>query len=313
MRHYLPTDVAGLLDVSDIELLKDSFVDTNLREHLSDLLYKVHLKDGQGAYIYVLLEHKSSPDRWIAFQLLRYIVRIWEQCHEQHGALYPILPLVMYHGTDQWRIPLNLHGIVDVPEAFKRFVPEYTYWLCDLSGYSDEQLKGEVLLQLGLLTLKYVSRPDWHEHMSRMARLMHELSQQQTGLEFVEMTLYYLTQAGEHIDMEDLRALAQRGRCNDVDDCREMDAKRSGRRPATRPAKRPATRPAGRLAAGHTPGAADRHRAGAGTQIWTRGPAPAARDDHDRGPGRLARDPGKDQDGQYAGRTAPRVHLVISS
>ena len=39
--HYLPGELVALLDVDSLEISKDSFVDQELREHFSDVLYKV--------------------------------------------------------------------------------------------------------------------------------------------------------------------------------------------------------------------------------------------------------------------------------
>lgn len=79
LQRYLPSDLATLLDFSSLEITKDSFIDPNLQNHFSDLLYKVGLQ-GQGqTFIYVLFEHKSFPERFVALQLLGYMVRIWEQ------------------------------------------------------------------------------------------------------------------------------------------------------------------------------------------------------------------------------------------
>jgi len=99
LRNHLPQDVLNLLDVSALELQKDSFVDADLQEHFSDLLYRAPLKTGENAFIYLLFEHKSYPDRWVAFQLLRYMVRIWENELRQAGSFSPIIPLVVYHGV----------------------------------------------------------------------------------------------------------------------------------------------------------------------------------------------------------------------
>jgi predicted transposase/invertase (TIGR01784 family) len=73
LANYLPSDVAAELDLTAPELVKDSFVDAELQQHFSDLLYQVRLKRGGEAYAYVLFEHKSAPDAWVAFQVLRYV------------------------------------------------------------------------------------------------------------------------------------------------------------------------------------------------------------------------------------------------
>jgi predicted transposase/invertase (TIGR01784 family) len=84
LRHYLPSDLVASFDFNTLQPSKDSFVDEDLRSHFSDLLYKVNLGTGGDAYIYVLFEHKSSQDEWVAFQLLRYMLKIWEHVRKQN-------------------------------------------------------------------------------------------------------------------------------------------------------------------------------------------------------------------------------------
>lgn len=61
LRHYLPAKVVRQLDLTRLSLEKDSFVDARLRQHFSDLFFRVGLKDGGEAFVYILLEHKSAP------------------------------------------------------------------------------------------------------------------------------------------------------------------------------------------------------------------------------------------------------------
>jgi predicted transposase YdaD len=155
LRHYLPPEVSALLDLDTLDIGKDSFIDPDLQEHFSDLLYQVALRGGQEAYIYVLFEHRSYPDPQIAFQLLRYLVRIWEQSRKQGEGLRLILPLVIYHGPTEWRVALDFVALFgDLPEVLRPFVPDYRYWMCDLSRYSDEEIKGAITLRVGLLLHK---------------------------------------------------------------------------------------------------------------------------------------------------------------
>ena len=76
LREHLPADVAVLLGPEPPEPVPASFVDEALRQHHSDLLFRVRLKSGPEAFAYLLLEHKSSPDPGARLQLLRYVVRI---------------------------------------------------------------------------------------------------------------------------------------------------------------------------------------------------------------------------------------------
>ena len=75
LSHYLPEDIKAIIDLSTLSIFKDSFIEKELQEYFSDILYKVEIKD-QPAWIYLLFEHKSYPDSIVAFQLLRYMVKI---------------------------------------------------------------------------------------------------------------------------------------------------------------------------------------------------------------------------------------------
>jgi len=205
LQYYLPPVIAELLDVSSAELVKDSFVDGELREHFSDLLCEVGLRGGGGAYVYVLFEHKSSPEPLIAFQLLRYMVRVWEYSLRQRARLWPIVPVVVYHGQATWRVPPNLQAVLEVPAAMQAFVPEYRYWLCDLSRYDDTDLKGAVELQVALLTLKHIFNVDLRERLPEMAQLWQDLAKQRTGLEYLETIWRYVATATDRVTEADLR------------------------------------------------------------------------------------------------------------
>ena len=78
LRYYLDQKLVKLLDLSTLEIKKDTFVDQELVEHFSDILYQLKFRNGQKTQVYVLIEHKSYSDSLVAFQLLRYMIRIWE-------------------------------------------------------------------------------------------------------------------------------------------------------------------------------------------------------------------------------------------
>jgi predicted transposase/invertase (TIGR01784 family) len=205
MRYYLPTEVVELLDLPSLALRKGSFVDRRLQEHFSDLLYEVNLHTGGGAYIYILFEHKSYPERHIAFHLLRYMVQIWEQSLKERQGFAPIVPVVIYHGQARWRVSPHFGGLFDAPEALASFVPDYYYWLCDLSRYSDEEIRGEVILRVGLLLLKYVFRDEMRDRYREILALLQGLSDSRTALAYLETVLRYLSQATKKISGEELR------------------------------------------------------------------------------------------------------------
>ncbi len=59
----------------------------------------------------------------------------------------------------------------------------------------DADIRGEVLAQVAILTLKHILQNDLDASLRAMTPLLVELSQQETGLQFLETWLRYLSQA----------------------------------------------------------------------------------------------------------------------
>ena len=57
---FLPKEVSSKIDKSTLRMINKSFVDEELKQHHSDVIYQCKLS-GKNAYLYFLFEHKSSP------------------------------------------------------------------------------------------------------------------------------------------------------------------------------------------------------------------------------------------------------------
>ncbi|MEW6352276.1 MAG: Rpn family recombination-promoting nuclease/putative transposase [Thermodesulfobacteriota bacterium] len=202
---FLPPDVSGLLAPKTFRLQKDSFVDTNLQAYFSDLLYRVGLKAGEQGWVYILFEHKSQPRQDIAFQLLRYMMRIWERTRtEGMGWPAPIIPVVLYHGRTEWRIPLDFGSMYAVPESLKRRLLDFTYCLCDLSQYTDEEIKLGAIGTVGVRLLKHIHSEDLADRLAELLGLLRTMHEE-TALEFLETVLRYLGSAAQAVTVDDCR------------------------------------------------------------------------------------------------------------
>src|SRR3990172_9313629 len=79
LRSILPRSVSDAIDWKSLVPDPASFVDAALVDRHSDLLFRVCLRDGRNAHLYVLFEHQSTPDELMPFRLFSYLVRIWER------------------------------------------------------------------------------------------------------------------------------------------------------------------------------------------------------------------------------------------
>lgn len=192
LRHYLPAPVSARLDLQTVALEDASFVDEALREHVSDLLYRVGLREGGTAFVYVLLEHKSVPDERVALQVLRYLAQAWDRLP---APLPLIVPVVIYHGAQPWRVGRHLRDLFGPntqDDIWRRFLPDFEYHLCDLTKYADEELRGGLGLGAALKLLKHIFGQRLRAKLPDIFRELAEELPEQEVIAQLETMLHYL-------------------------------------------------------------------------------------------------------------------------
>ena len=159
LREHLPGDMAALIDFQHPpEPQEGSFVDGTGAKTQCDALFRVRLKGGQDARVYVLLEHKSKVDPATPLQVAKYMLNIWaRELEETRGAgkLPMILPVVFYHGSGAWTAPLSLAEMIEVPEGVDDPLRGFTYGLRDLGRIDPLHLSRQPEVLAGLMALRF--------------------------------------------------------------------------------------------------------------------------------------------------------------
>jgi predicted transposase/invertase (TIGR01784 family) len=218
LNNYLPGNIIKVIDVDTLEPQKDSFINKELQEGFSDLLFKANINNREG-YIYFLFEHKSYTRKDIAFQLLRYMMEIWETKSKKEKAdeLPVIIPLVVYHGKDRWKIGTTLGemivGYKDLPEDIKKFTPNYEYLFYDLSQFTDDEIKGEAQLRILFTTLRDIFTKDsksLQDSVFRAVSYLRELDDKKTGIEYFETLMRYIFNARADLTRADFNEVVKK-------------------------------------------------------------------------------------------------------
>ncbi|AGL03684.1 Rpn family recombination-promoting nuclease/putative transposase [Desulfoscipio gibsoniae] len=217
LNNYLPQSVMNIIDVDTLEPQKDSFINKKLQESFSDLLFKASINKREG-YLYFLFEHKSQPSRDIAFQLLRYMVEIWNAkiSKEETYELPVIIPLVVYHGQEGWNIKAlgeMIPRYEELPRDVQAFIPDYKYLLYDLSRYTDREIKGEAQLRIFLTMLRDIYTKDSKglvKSIFRAVEYLQELEDKETGVDYFETLIRYVFSAGKNLTKSDINEIIKR-------------------------------------------------------------------------------------------------------
>lgn len=206
LENYLPNSILKEIDLTDIKVAKDSFIDKELEESFSDILYNVSI-DGKEGFVYLLFEHKSYFDKMTPVQMLGYILDIWKLYNKQNKneKLPPIIPILIYHGDRKWKYGSSLSELIEATsEAISDYIPGYNYLLYDFSNYSDAEIKGQIKLRLFLKLISHIFDDDFDKGLREVLPLLIELREKTTGLEYIETVVKYILNIGEEISLNEL-------------------------------------------------------------------------------------------------------------
>ena len=82
----LPKELLHKIDLKAMELDNNSYLDDELKEYFSDIVYKTHYKKEHKIRVCFLYEHKSYQPEYIHLQLLRYMLNIWNAALREKGT-----------------------------------------------------------------------------------------------------------------------------------------------------------------------------------------------------------------------------------
>ena len=145
LQNLLPPELVARIKWDKLRRASDKYSDARLTARYADILFEVEIDD-EAAFIYVLFEHKSEPEKWTLLQLLEYMVRIWrmylrEQADKPVHRLPIILPVVLHHGESGWTAPRRfLEYFGPVQEVLRPFIPDFGIFLDDVGKVSPDKL-----------------------------------------------------------------------------------------------------------------------------------------------------------------------------
>lgn len=102
-------------------------------------------------------------------------------------------------GRSRWTISRQFPDLFEAPAAFKTYLPHFSYELCDLTQYSEAEIKGEIILQVVLRLLKYSLRSEINDRLDETLALLLQLSEQETAMQYLRLFLRYLSQGSEQL------------------------------------------------------------------------------------------------------------------
>ncbi|WP_311791952.1 MULTISPECIES: Rpn family recombination-promoting nuclease/putative transposase [Pantoea] len=208
MALHLPPALLAICDLTTLKLESGSFVEDDLRPYYSDVLYSLKTRGGDG-YVHVLIEHQSTPDKHMAFRLMRYAVAAMQRHLDAgHKTLPLVIPVLFYQGKrSPYPYSMNwLDGFSEREQAAALYSGHFP--LVDVTVIPDEEIMQHRSMAALTLLQKHIRQRDLKGLLDQLVSLM--LTEFMTGQQVIALVNYML-QAGETSDAKAMiRELAQR-------------------------------------------------------------------------------------------------------
>jgi predicted transposase/invertase (TIGR01784 family) len=198
IEELFPQELKEKLNLKDLKRISESFIDDELEEYFSDIIYQTHLSE-QETLVTLLFEHKSYTVPFPHIQLLQYILNIWKQeIKDGKNVLSLVIPIVIHHGDKKWEYKSMKSYFVDLPQVLHKFLPDFDYLLFSLSDIADDRLTSikNVILSMSAMLLKHSH--DGNDEFLKLTPFwlekLKELDAQQQ-LDFIRSAFVYIQNA----------------------------------------------------------------------------------------------------------------------
>lgn len=119
---------------------------------------------------------------------------------------------MFYHGTKKWNFPDNLNALINFSgqEYLKPFVPEYKYFLCDLTQIEESDVIGTEYLQATLLLMKNIRQADLRRRLDYIWKVLKNTFQVKI-VDYIVTCFRYISAANNHLTADELTGVIRRG------------------------------------------------------------------------------------------------------
>lgn len=174
LQAHLPEPLLARCHLETLQLASGSFIEESLRASHSDILYSLQTREGLG-YIYVLIEHQSTPDKLMPFRLMRYAIAAMQQHLDAgHDTLPLVIPMLFYHGNvSPWPHRLNwLELFANTPLAESLYTQDFP--LVDITVVPDSEIMTHRRMAMLELLFKHIRQRDLAALQEKLGSLLIE-------------------------------------------------------------------------------------------------------------------------------------------
>jgi predicted transposase YdaD len=241
---YLPEAIRTIIDLDTIVDTQKSFIEEDLKESITDVLFKAKIKKecinpihsssrgrkkieapeeaisqegakeslelgGDEIFIYVIIEHQSTPERFMALRIHKYIINIWKDVQKNHpftDTLPIVYPIVFYTGDRGYNYPTTLWELSDYPEIAKNIFIK-GFGLTNLQKIPDEIILKKKWTGLLELFMKHIKTDNMLELWRTAVQLFPAVLSNPNGRSYILQFFHYCLTRFSEDDMIEVTSI----------------------------------------------------------------------------------------------------------
>ncbi len=187
IKKYIALEWMMELEEEDLELIDKEYITDQFDTYESDLVYKVHTKEG-AVYLFFLLELQSYNDFTMSFRLLIYMTAIWldhfKNCDKNKRSkkgyrLPAIMPIVLHNSERNWTASCKFSHMINNAQLFGKYVVDFEYALVSVNTLTESKISNSnTLIDNIFLADRKRTRQEWTDGI---AELMHRIRAMDTN------------------------------------------------------------------------------------------------------------------------------------
>lgn len=189
---FLPEDVRKQLDFTSLKISRESYIQSDLSEYLSDIVFEIRTLREQPLDLVLLLEHKSSPDKYTLIQVGHYLFSHWIKCREKRKSLRPIIPIIYYQGKKKWKAPNIKDLFPGITPSLSEYLPTLNHIFIALNSLSDQEIMTLKISSLAAALFAQKGKFDQSEAFEELKRIFRLLSNSDADRNFILMLSVYI-------------------------------------------------------------------------------------------------------------------------
>lgn len=204
-KEHLPSTVLEKINLNTLKLENKSFIDTNYKSTEADVVYSTKVNNST-LYLYLLCEHQSTVDRWMAFRLWIYLTRLME-AHRKQNLEQP-LPLVhsmvIYTGEEPWNAPLDIFSLFGEYATLAKNWLMQPYQLLNIHQIPDDEMRKRKWCGVVEFALKNKTIINFKNFLNTLLPWLQELEKSDllAGSSFSKIVLKYVLRGVEAQDFD---------------------------------------------------------------------------------------------------------------